>query len=611
MIIKRGFLKILMFCFVMSIGLSFTFGSLPDLTVTQLQMVNDCYIDVTIRNTGQAGLLASQYSQVILQLRLNGKDWAGGRLTSYASSGELSIPGGTLVIQKLYNKRVPDGTHTVEVVVDPLNFLTESNDGNNSMSVSMTGTCGVPVPGGKPDLNLSNLRLVNNCQVAFTVKNLGDIGVPNHGFTGSAVHLYKNNAIIASKTLGEIDPGKLLKNTGSTVNFTYEPGVSIGTGSSQIKVHLNLNFADKKTSDNTIVKTLNCQSSEKKSRIGGEQGGDLPDLTVTDLKMIASCYVEVAIKNIGSAGLKPDQYFKTILQLRLDGKDWAGGRLTSYAYSGELSTPGGTLVIKKAFNKRVPDGKHDMEAVVDPLNYLSESDNSNNSKSVKVTGNCGIAPPGTPDIKVHDLKLDSNCRVQVTLKSIGTAGIPAGNFSSSNVHLYKNNSIVASRTLSDVDPHKLLKNIGGTVKYTFKHGADIGQGGQIKVLVNPTFKDGNPANNFLIRSLQCGKPDLTIISINEVRLKGKKSKKYRVTVKNIGTRGAPGSILRVSAGLKTKGRDYRVRPLSPGAIQNVTVEVMLTSGGRNVIVFKVDPHNSIKELREDNNLKKKTVTGSR
>ena len=111
---------------------------------------------------------------MILQLRLNGNDWAGGRLTSYASSGELSTPGGTLVIQKLYNKRVPDGTHTIEVVVDPLNFVTESEDGNNSMSDSMTGTCNVPVPGGKPDLNLSNLRLEKNCQVAFTIKNIHD-----------------------------------------------------------------------------------------------------------------------------------------------------------------------------------------------------------------------------------------------------------------------------------------------------------------------------------------------------------------------------------------------------------------------------------------------------
>ena len=292
MILKNGFLKILTFCFVCNLGLSFVYGSLPDLTVTQVQMVNDCYIDVTIMNTGQAGLQVSQYAQVILQLRLNGSDWAGGRLTSYASSGELSTPGGILVIQKLYNKRVPDGTHTVEVAIDPLNFLTESDDGNNSMSVSMTGTCNVPVPGGKPDLNLSNLRLVKNCQVAFTIKNIGDIGVANHAFTGSAVHLYKNNVILASKTLGEIDSAKLLASTGSMVDFTYEPGVSIGTGSSLIKVHLNLNFTDKNTTDNTIIKTLNCQSSEKKSRDGRKQeGGTLPDLTVTDLKMTANCYV--------------------------------------------------------------------------------------------------------------------------------------------------------------------------------------------------------------------------------------------------------------------------------------------------------------------------------
>ena len=129
---------------------------------------------------------------------------------------------------------------------------------------------------------------------------------------------------------------------------------------------------------------------------------------------------------------------------------------------------------------------------------------------ISVNGNCGITPPGTPDVEVHDLKLNNSCQVQVTLRSIGTAGVPTGNFASSNVHLYKNNSILASRNLGTVDPNKFLKQVGGSVKYTFKQGADIGQGGQIKVMINPTFKDGNPMNNHLTRSLQCGKPDLTI-----------------------------------------------------------------------------------------------------
>ena len=117
----------------------------------------------------------------------------------------------------------------------------------------------------------------------------------------------------------------------------------------------------------------------------------LPDLKVTNVRLVQGCKIEVTIRNIGSAGV-PASYYDlpspaVSVQMLMDGKPWGGMILKMFDPAGKLKSPGGTAVhiwFPKATNLKLPSGYHTLYVKADNGNVLTEQKENNNTYNVRV-----------------------------------------------------------------------------------------------------------------------------------------------------------------------------------------------------------------------------------
>jgi hypothetical protein len=107
-----------------------------------------CQIIVNYRNNGPAAVPDSAYAQVAtspaVQMYSDGNPWGGVILAGVDPGKALQPAGGTLTkawFQGTPNLFLAAGTHTLRIDVDNTNALIESNEGNNSLT--QTVTCGL------------------------------------------------------------------------------------------------------------------------------------------------------------------------------------------------------------------------------------------------------------------------------------------------------------------------------------------------------------------------------------------------------------------------------------------------------------------------------------
>ncbi len=113
-----------------------------------------------------------------------------------------------------------------------------------------------------------------------------------------------------------------------------------------------------------------------------------------------------------------------------------------------------------------------------------------------------------PDLIVKDIVLLDDCRIKVTLKNIGSAGVPDSGYDMSNgaaVQMYNNNQPWGGIRLGGIDTAGALKTPGGEVSYIWfnrKVGTEIHT---IKVVVdnNNAVVESNELNNDLTVRLFC------------------------------------------------------------------------------------------------------------
>ncbi len=586
------FLRVVLISAIIFTAGSTAYGAF-DISVTDIAMDAECFISVTVANISQDPVQTTDLSNLNVQLWIDGNPWGGIPLGS-AASGALNSPGGTFTFIRFLNKRVPDGTHSVKAAVDTLNYLPESNETNNQRTESFTGNCGVTLQ-GKPDAAVTGLTLDSSCKVKVTLKNAGTAGLPIAHYSATSVHIYKNNNILVSKNLATIDPSHTLNTPGASLDYTFT-GADIGVGTSQIKASFNTSFWEQNKLNNNLTKSLTCQNPGT-----GTQPAQLPDFTIHSVSMRPDCFIDVVVKNTGTA--IPVEKCKSIsLQSYLDNSGWGGKSLDNIPCA-TLKNANSTYTFTKFMNKRVPDGSHQVKLTIDATNYLSEMNETNNQKIETFTGNCGVQPQGKPDVKMAGLSINRDCQVGITLQNIGTGGVPASNYSTSAVHLYKNNNILASRKFSQIDPSKALTTPGGKVNYVFTTGADIGKGTvQIKAMVNPSYYETNKINNSLTKSFTCGAPDLVITDVRERRFRSKiKGRPYSVKIKNNGNLKSTATDLVVTADRDPMKLEYKVPPLEPGASTGVTIVINPKVSGYLTLLLNVDSRNNVKESNENNN----------
>lgn len=156
----------------------------------------------------------------------------------------------------------------LEIHIDDENNIRESREDNNFHFFVYLKFRGFQSTGRKlPDLIVKDIRLVQNCKIAVTVKNIGTAGVPASYYNlpnAVGIQMYKNSKPWGGLILKGFDPAGKLKVPGGSATYIWFPkaaNLNLPTGFSTIKVvaDSNKNMPELSETNNVLTKRLNCR----------------------------------------------------------------------------------------------------------------------------------------------------------------------------------------------------------------------------------------------------------------------------------------------------------------------------------------------------------------
>lgn len=190
-----------------------------------------------------------------------------------------------------------------------------------------------------------------------------------------------------------------------------------------------------------------------------------------------------------------------------------------------------------------------------------------------------------PDLKITNIrviKLNKECKVEITIKNIGTAGVPDEKYGmvgddskASSVRVEIGSIPSVGRYLRKVDPDGKLKKPGGEVKHIwFKtDGFSTVPPGLHSITAiaddNSRIAELNERNNRLTKRLNCPKPKGPDLIVKRIYIKpgnpGTNDLIYFFAeIQNIGTLAVPVSKASFRIGGETNGKIFPIPVLNPG-----------------------------------------------
>ncbi len=245
----------------------------PDLTVSDIELMEGCWIRVTLKNIGGGGVPAAIYTgnKCSIQMYDGSQPHGGMVLRVFDPSGLLKKPGASVSrvwFQDSPGLNLDPGVHSIRLDVDTDNAVAESSEKNNSLTRRLS--CKGPMP----DLIVSDMELITGtqapgCLLRVTLKNIGAAGVPAAAYsgTGSLVQLYYGTNPQGGMTLQQFDPSGLLKTPGASVSNIWCSGAAaptnlvLGPGMTHpLRVNADANnaVAEANESNNSQAKSLTC-----------------------------------------------------------------------------------------------------------------------------------------------------------------------------------------------------------------------------------------------------------------------------------------------------------------------------------------------------------------
>ena len=119
------------------ISMKSTLNSKPDLKIQSITLDQQNRIVVEVKNSANVGLDISHWAgsdQPYLNLKLNGNNWANVYLNGIDTDQKLAQPNGIVYYNTGY--QIQKNT-TVKAEIDAGNTITEVNENNNSLEVSL------------------------------------------------------------------------------------------------------------------------------------------------------------------------------------------------------------------------------------------------------------------------------------------------------------------------------------------------------------------------------------------------------------------------------------------------------------------------------------------
>jgi hypothetical protein len=452
---------------------------LPDLTIMDLSVNDDCQIVVTLKNNGPGALPITAYDQFqgpAVAFRKDGAPFGAWRLSAVDAGRRLRPAGGTLTWTRGQLKL--SGTATVSVSVDDAHLVAEENENNNSLSKTLSCTPALP------DLSITDVTFSPDCRAMVHLRNEGDAPLPASRFVGGGAYLqrYLDGTPGGNVWLGQADPGKATINPGGTYAFT--DGV-------QYRAHTTMRYElhglgqEKSTANNArqVNVPAGCAVKEEAPKV---------DLTVTNLTVDEDCRVVVTLKNSGPDELPLtayDQFQGPALSFKKNGGSFGGWRLIAVDPAGALKRPGGSVTWTRGELKF--QGSANVSATVDDANLLAETNEANNTLSKTLSCN-----PALPDLAITAIAFTRDCRAVVTVRNLGKASLPDGAFAGgagAYLQRYLDNVPGGSVFLSQVDPGRTLEAPGGTRSFT--DGAEYKAKSVVKYQLMRLGQEASTANN--------------------------------------------------------------------------------------------------------------------
>ncbi len=338
-------------------------------------------------------------------------------------------PGEHLTVKLNGNLKIPEdtpaGLYYLVAVVDSANKVDEGNENNNVSVCPLKITSGQVAPAGKlPDLGMygflkigkqqrevrwgetivltpDDARLISNGKPAFDIfySYREYEGVKASGFKN---RIYFNENLVSTQSNLEVN-SKEIKNV-----FT-QAYLGPQNGKLQIKIDADNEVAESREDNNFhFFVNIVFQGFEVQQR--GEEKR-LPDLIVSDIRLVNGCQIEVTIKNIGATGVLAANYNlpdAVAVQMYKDNQPWGGIILAGFDSAGNLKQPGGSaswIWFPSAENLKLSAGTHNIKVEVDSNKKLAESNENNNVLSRTLRCQQSAGPSDQP--RPCGIRLDS------------------------------------------------------------------------------------------------------------------------------------------------------------------------------------------------------------
>lgn len=329
----------------------------------------------------------------------------------------------------------------------------------------------------KPDLTILKITVARDCKLAVVVRNNGpgmlpDFVYTNHHPKSAGVFVYINGKSWGGETIWKFDPGRKLQKPGgvTTCILDYKVGPPI-----HVKAVVDRwnDVKEANERNNTLTRRkLSCRSTP---------GRRMPDLVVSDIKLIRNCKIEVTIKNIGTAGV-PDSYYDLPnavgVQMYNGTKPWGGIILKGFDPAGKLKVPGGTAThiwFPLAANLNLGAGTHSIKVIADNGSVLPELNETNNTRTERLT--CRKLTPVT-GMAVATLARNSISNIRFSPASPASlnfeqnVNISFDYYAAENVYIFARPMTKGSPTPNyGAHPSKLYSKGKGTGFFTIKKGA--------------------------------------------------------------------------------------------------------------------------------------------
>ncbi|MDV3103294.1 CARDB domain-containing protein [Thermococcus waiotapuensis] len=449
-----------------------------------------------------------------------------------------------------YNAR--PGNLTVKVIVDYYNDIPELNESNNEYTAYLGSI-------GTPDFELENLSVGELAygkwvDVNVTLRNLGQA-------------LYRPFSVLFNIS------GELYYRTVYGIGANGSVGLNFRWYADRVGEVLITVKADP---GNGII-----ESDESNNEVSCSYYIEPPDLTISSYEWVqadlAKGYLTYRVNVTNLAG---DTYRGFYVALYVDGE-----------FKGEVWVS--SLMDSKTVEKTISwrfnvGGTHEVKLVVDPWNYIPESDETNNEVNTEVTielPDIVVTSISTPEMHANAFFL-----VNITVRNVGNQDIGRG----FPVVVYQDGRYLGWAWVGSL-PAGGEANVTVWIRpypgdSTLKAIADSGN---YVVEVNET-------NNEYSISVHVRAPDIKVVSLSPGNFTySGETASATVTLRNTGDYETGAFFIVIRNGVKILGRAY-APSIAPGEEKNVTVAWTTDSGSYNLTAV-ADPEDVIREWDETNN----------